>query len=74
MKFFYVYILQSEMAEETFYVGFTEDLQPRLKTHNSGQVPHPSQHANGIPQPQRGTTHQPRATPWELVHPTNHQP
>ena len=40
MKFFYVYILQSETVVETFYVGFTEDLQVRLKTHNSGQVPH----------------------------------
>ena len=24
--------------------------------------------------PQRGKTHQPRATPWELGHPNNHQP
>jgi predicted GIY-YIG superfamily endonuclease len=40
MRFFYVYILQSEVASETFYVGFTEDLQARLKTHNSGQVFH----------------------------------
>ena len=40
MKFFYVYILQSETATETFYVGFTEDLRSRLKIHNSGQVPH----------------------------------
>jgi len=31
MKFFYVYILQSETATETFYVGFTEDLRSRLK-------------------------------------------
>jgi predicted GIY-YIG superfamily endonuclease len=40
MTFFYVCTLQSEVAEETFYVGFTQDLQVRLKTHNSGQVPH----------------------------------
>jgi len=40
MKFFYVYMLQSGTAAETFYVGFTEDLRSRLKTHNSGQVPH----------------------------------
>jgi predicted GIY-YIG superfamily endonuclease len=40
MKFFYVYILQSEMAAETFYVGFTEDLRSRVKLHNAGQVPH----------------------------------
>ena len=40
MKFFYVYILQSETAPDTFYVGFTKDLRARLKTHNSGEVPH----------------------------------
>ena len=40
MAFFYVYILQSEPAPEGFYVGFTEDLQARLKMHNSGQVSH----------------------------------
>ncbi len=40
MGFYYVYILQSEAAPETFYVGFTEDLQARLKLHNSGPVPH----------------------------------
>ena len=39
MKFFYVYILQS-IAGEHFYVGFTENLQTRLKDHNSGKVPH----------------------------------
>ncbi len=40
MDFFYVYILQSERSMKHFYVGFTEDLQERLKTHNAGQVPH----------------------------------
>jgi predicted GIY-YIG superfamily endonuclease len=40
MKFFYVYILQSENSVEHFYTGFTEDLQDRLKTHNAGSVPH----------------------------------
>ncbi len=40
MNFFYVYILQSEHMPEAFYAGFTEDLHSRLKTHNSGQVPH----------------------------------
>jgi putative endonuclease len=40
MKFFYVYILQSALQAKHFYVGFTEDLQDRLKTHNAGQVPH----------------------------------
>ena len=40
MECFYVYILQSEAVAETFYVGFTEDLRTRLKTHNAGQVFH----------------------------------
>ena len=40
MEFYYVYILQSKVAPESFYVGFTEDLSARLKTHNSGQVFH----------------------------------
>ena len=40
MKFFYVYILQSESNGKHFYVGFTEDLEGRLKTHNAGHVPH----------------------------------
>ncbi len=40
MKFFYVYILQSESSVKHFYVGFTENLQDRLKAHNAGHVPH----------------------------------
>jgi predicted GIY-YIG superfamily endonuclease len=44
MKFFYVYILQSKSNPKNFYTGFTEDLQGRLKTHNSGQVTHTSKH------------------------------
>jgi predicted GIY-YIG superfamily endonuclease len=40
MKFFYVYILQSEIAAEHFYIGFTEELRARLKNHNTGHVPH----------------------------------
>jgi predicted GIY-YIG superfamily endonuclease len=40
MKFFYVYILQSESEAGHFYVGSTENLHARLKTHNAGHVPH----------------------------------
>jgi len=40
MQFFYVYILQSELNREYFYVGFTEHLRVRLKKHDAGEVPH----------------------------------
>jgi putative endonuclease len=40
MKFFYVYILQSETTDQHFYVESTEDLQARLKKHYAGEVPH----------------------------------
>jgi putative endonuclease len=39
-KFFYVYILQSHLDPERFYVGLTDDLPMRLRRHNSGQVLH----------------------------------
>lgn len=39
-KFFYVYILQSEIAPNRFYTGVTHDLRNRLKTHNAGRVLH----------------------------------
>ncbi len=44
MTFYYVYILQSDNEPENFYTGFTERLGARLKSHNSGQVPHTSKH------------------------------
>jgi putative endonuclease len=37
----YVYILQSEIGDH-FYVGITDDLRQRLKTHNAGHVSHTS--------------------------------
>jgi predicted GIY-YIG superfamily endonuclease len=40
MKFFNVYILQSELDARHFYSGFTEDLEARLKKHNARDVPH----------------------------------
>ena len=40
MKFYYVYILQSETDQKRFYTGYTEDLDSRLKTHNSGGCDH----------------------------------
>lgn len=44
MKFYYVYILQSETDRERFYIGFTEDLDLRLKSHNSDKCPHTSKY------------------------------
>jgi predicted GIY-YIG superfamily endonuclease len=37
MKFYYVYILQSINSPDRYYVGFTENLDERLKDHNSGK-------------------------------------
>jgi len=37
----YVYVLQSEDGEH-FYVGVTDDLDARLRVHNSGSVAHTS--------------------------------
>jgi predicted GIY-YIG superfamily endonuclease len=42
MKFFYVYILQSQNEPECFYTGRTEYLQARLVKHHAGEVPHTS--------------------------------
>ena len=44
MKSYYVYILRSEVDQERFYTGFTEDLDLRLKTHNSGGCPYTSKY------------------------------
>ncbi len=40
----YVYILQSDMATDHFYIGQTADLRMRLKRHNSGNVSHTAKH------------------------------
>ena len=42
--FHYVYILQSLHSPDHHYVGFTQDLQARLKKHNAGGVPHTALH------------------------------
>jgi predicted GIY-YIG superfamily endonuclease len=41
-KFWYVYMLQSIASPERYYVGLTENLVDRLKTHNDGKIPHSS--------------------------------
>ena len=35
---FYVYLLRSEMKQSQLYVGYTENLESRLKKHNAGEV------------------------------------
>jgi predicted GIY-YIG superfamily endonuclease len=42
MQFYYVYILQSEIDPRRFYTGFTENLESRLKSYNSGGCCHTS--------------------------------
>ncbi|GAB4346258.1 MAG: hypothetical protein Kow0089_23600 [Desulfobulbaceae bacterium] len=44
MRFYYVYILESESDPNHYYTGFTENLASRLKAHNSDQVPHTSKY------------------------------
>ena len=43
--FWYVYMLRSINQPEHYYVGFTEHLAARLKTHNGGRVPHTAKFA-----------------------------
>jgi putative endonuclease len=40
--FYYVYILASELDKDRHYTGLTQNLELRLKEHNSGQVKHTS--------------------------------
>ncbi len=42
-KKFFTYILQSE-KDNTFYIGFTSDLNSRLSQHNSGKSTYSSSH------------------------------
>jgi predicted GIY-YIG superfamily endonuclease len=44
MKFYYVYIIQSDIDQNRFYTGFTEDPDSRLKSHNSGGCDHTSKY------------------------------
>jgi predicted GIY-YIG superfamily endonuclease len=43
-KFYYVYILQSNIDQKRFYTGFTENLESRLRSHNSGGCYHTSKY------------------------------
>jgi predicted GIY-YIG superfamily endonuclease len=38
--YFYVYIIQSMVDPKRFYTGFTENIENRLKDHNSGKNSH----------------------------------
>ena len=37
---YFVYILNSLIEPERYYVGYTTDLEQRLENHNSGKSPH----------------------------------
>jgi putative endonuclease len=39
-SFIYVYILQSEVNPDRFYIGLTDDLPNRFAKHNAGHVSH----------------------------------
>jgi predicted GIY-YIG superfamily endonuclease len=41
---YYVYILNSVSSPEKFYIGFTENIQNRLATHNAGGSVHTAQY------------------------------
>jgi predicted GIY-YIG superfamily endonuclease len=41
-RFTYLYILQSEIDPDHFYIGRTTDLRARILRHNAGQVRHTS--------------------------------
>lgn len=40
MKMFYVYILQGANFPREFYTGFSEDIENRVESHNSGKSVH----------------------------------
>ena len=44
MKFYCAYILESIKNPDRFYIGFTEKLESRLKSHNQGNNPHTSKY------------------------------
>jgi predicted GIY-YIG superfamily endonuclease len=44
MTFYYTYILESEKSPNRFYIGFTEELESRLKSHNHGNNPNTSKY------------------------------
>jgi putative endonuclease len=44
-QFWYVYMLQSTDPPSHWYVGMTENLDERLKVHNSGRVAHTAKFA-----------------------------
>ena len=41
---YHTYILQSQ-KDNTFYIGFTKQLQKRIRQHNSGKSKYSSKHA-----------------------------
>lgn len=39
---YYVYMLRSKNHPQQTYIGFSENLKSRIKTHNEGKSPHTS--------------------------------
>ncbi len=64
-QFWYVYILESELGADHFYVGLTEDLKARLHKHNAGEVPHTSKFKPWRIKTAIAFTDQTRATAFE---------
>jgi predicted GIY-YIG superfamily endonuclease len=62
---FYVYILQSEIFPEKFYVGATTDLKKRLSEHNSGKSIHTNKFKPWIVRTYMGFDDQQRAEQFE---------
>ena len=44
-KFHYVYVIESLSKPGEYYIGFTEDLDDRMKHHNGGSVPSTARYA-----------------------------
>jgi len=40
----HVYVLQSASHPDEHYVGLTNDIEKRVRAHNSGKVPHTAKH------------------------------
>lgn len=63
-QFWYVHMLQSIDSTGHWYVGMTEDLAQRLKSHNAGKVPHTAKIQSAARPCSRGLD---TRTSWQVV-------